>query len=263
MINHKTFLGAGVFALLAFTLPNAAATEWTIDKVLSGVDGGYGYSSFHEVIGTTSPMSGGLLANIAEGVTGGTYDDVTGAFSATFTATDVYDDSADITFSLTSHNVACGGGSPCNPVFTGGDEHLDGPFGQLNAAFSGGGVAQLGDYELFFAPGAGLCCGAAGDDAPNSFVVSGDSAVMTLWGWTRMQGNLTYIGAKGDGIACAGGSTPGLDCLSDARTGGDYGIDLRLELSTVSVPAPPVVYLLGLGLLVIGLGKSRKNRITQ
>lgn len=59
----------------------ASAATWNVDRVISGVDGGFGFSSLHDASGS-NVMSGSVLTNVTGA--SGTYNDVTGAANFTF-----------------------------------------------------------------------------------------------------------------------------------------------------------------------------------
>jgi len=70
-----------VIAISVFTTSNANATIWSFDEVLFGIDGGYGYSSFHDASGNV--MSGAIFGNMISSASG-TYNDVSGDFLGIF-----------------------------------------------------------------------------------------------------------------------------------------------------------------------------------
>jgi hypothetical protein len=163
-----------------------------------------------------SPMSGPKLADITGPVISGSYNDVTGAFDAVLTVS-----SAGPTVAL-SGNLLFDGTGFLNPSST------------LSVDFDGSN-GFLTDTTIGFLPG-DICCSGTGD--PNSFKDIGGSLVMSLWG-----ANWDYAG--------------GFDSTRDyPYQGSTLGMDLRIELSEVPVPA--AVWLFGTGLLgLVGVARRR------
>lgn len=138
----------------------AKATTFNIDDVLSG-SSGFGASLFHSASGS-NPMSGSILASIPSvAVISGSYDDITGDFSATMGV------STGGTFTLTGTGLLFNGSGTLAAN------------SQLSLSFTNP-TGALQDNELGFLPDY-VCCGSSGQD-PNSFIVDGASNVMTLWG---------------------------------------------------------------------------------
>lgn len=106
---------------------------------------------------------------------------------------------------------------------------------QLSLVFSNP-TAALHNDELGFQSGY-VCCGSSGQD-PNSFIDSGGNKIMTLWG--ANYGGGTFNGDYGP---------------NPPR---DLGMDLRLKLT--AVPLPAAVWLFGSGLLGLAGVVRRKNR---
>ncbi len=217
---------AGLLTLLLGFTAHAQATVWTIDAVLSGTQGGFGFSGFHDANGS-DPMTGAGLGDISA-TASGTYDDVTGEFFGVFSVLDTGDGSILSTFTLAAPGSLPG----ASLIFSAGDAFLDSA-GALAASFSDPlSVGSLSNALIGFAAGDQCCSGGADD--PNSFVISGNTAVMSLWGWT---------------------GAPNVDPANAGLTF-DYGMDLKIQFSTV--PAPSVLYLFGLGLLILGISRARK-----
>ena len=107
---------------------------------------------------------------------------------------------------------------------------------QLSLVFSNP-TSALHDDDLGFQSGY-VCCGSSGQD-PNSFIASGSNQIMTLWGANYGGGNFT-----GDY-----GTNPPRD----------LGMDLRLNLTAVPVPA--AAWLFGSGLLGLA-GVVRRKKTT-
>ena len=188
-------LAAGL--VLALIAGAAHATLWSIDEVLAGTDGGFGFSGFHDA-STGSVMSGDDLGSITGSGAGiGQYNDVTGEFSLTTTS-----DGGLTTFSGV---LDFGGvfGYLANP------SSLDVVFG------APGGL--LMDTAITFEAG-DVCCGGSGNgipgDDPNSFASTGiNEAIITLWGANGWNGGYNNVD----------GSTT-------------LGMDLRVRLTQVPEP---------------------------
>ena len=136
----------------------AQATVYHITGVLGG-SSDFDASSFHDASGS-SPMVGPTVADILEGPgLFGTYDDVSGALTATG-----LNMNGGASFSLQGTVLFDANGLlVANSV--------------LNITFTG---SSLSDTTLGFLPGF-ICCGSSGFP-PNSFRPDGDNATMTLWG---------------------------------------------------------------------------------
>jgi len=197
---------------------SAQATIWNIDSVLSGTDGDFGYSGFHDSSGGNM-MHGTSFGTIDSGT--GTYDDVTGIFSGNFMGTTPNDGIAN--FSLTTAPV------PQAELLFGLDNALLPLGGILNANFIQG-VGTLSSAFVFFTPGV-VCC--TGPEAPNSFIDHNDgTATLSLWGSTN-NGPFSTLG----------------------QNQSDYGVDLKISFT--SVPTPPVLSLFGLGMIMMGIRRAR------
>jgi hypothetical protein len=216
------------FASVVLLVNSAAeATVYDITGVLNGVDGGFGFSGFHYagdggsgVNGDGNPMTGSALAGIPT-ATGflGSYDDVSGAFTATLGS-----DFAPIpTFTL-SGNMLFDGAGFLAPAST-----LDITFHTIAGDFTTG---------MDFAAGQ-VCC--SGANPPNSF----DGSLLSLWG-ANSTVDLTSIAVVMNYFPEYVYTDPLL------------GMDLRLELTAVPVPA--AVWLFGSGLIgLVGFAARRKT----
>lgn len=201
---------------------NASATLWQIDNVLSGSDSGFGFSSLHKADDNT-PMSGSILANIENLSFSGTFNDVSGA--------------ADFVLGLSNGDALSLTG---NLFFSGfGDMTANSTLeysGLDNIAASVWGTSALlsSSGTFGFLPG-DICGGCGGSNGPNSFTQAG--------------GGLTYLTLWG---ADFGSPTWGGD-----YDGSKIGMDLRLEMSVVPVPA--AIWLFGTALIgFVGMSRRRK-----
>jgi len=203
---------------LLFSANLVQAALYNINTVMNG-SSGFNASLFHDASGA-SPMSGSSLADIPSiPVISGTYDDISGDFIATM-------------------NVSTGGSftlSGSGFLFSGGSLASN---NQLNISFTNPSGALVND-EIGFLPGY-ICCGSTDQD-PNSFVANtSGEMIMSLWGANF--GGGTFAGSYDD--------------ASGARLA-TYGMDLRLSLTPVPVPA--AAWLFGSGLIgLVGLAKRRK-----
>lgn len=203
---------------------NVFATTWSVDSVLSGGDGGFGYSSMHDATGA-SPMSGTELVEITSA--SGTYNDVSGALSLVLGLSNL-------------DNMTLMG----NLKFVAGILSIDSSLtysGLANlAALTLSDTDTLDSHETLDASGSfgfrgeKVCC--SGSLAPNSFKPVGDLSYLTLWGADYGVGDFVNDGGL--------------------YTGSKIGMDLRLELSPVPVPA--AFYLFGSALLGL-IGWRRRN----
>jgi len=215
---------SSLFGLVALTFAatQANATLWTIDSVLSGSDGGYGYSSFHDSSG--SVMSGASYGDINETVISGTYNDVTGEFLATLTV-DPTAAGADLLFSLDG------------TLLFGNDEFLADP-SFLAIDFLGENGA-LADTTLGFMSG-DVCCSGNNNSQPgldpNSFDVS--EGILTLWGASGFDGDSSYI---------------------ESILGMDLRLTMSVAPDTSSVPEPGTLTLLGLGIGLLGFARRKRG----
>ena len=209
-----------------FAASFAQATVYTITDVLQGNDGGYGFFSFHDASDNTT-MTGGKLADITNAVISGSYNDMSGAFSAVLTVS-----AAGPTVTLMGTLFFDGSGF-LNPAST-VSVNFDNPIGLLS------------DTTIGFKAG-GVCCSGTGD--PNSFkdnVNDGDGfKVMSLWGanWNYAQGD------DFDGLSYEGST---------------LGMDLRLRFDEgrppAGVPTPAAVWLFGSGLLgLVEVARRRRS----
>jgi len=198
----------------------AQATVYNVLDVLAG-SSGFGASVFHDSSGS-NPQTGTVLSNFTGNTVSGTYDDVSGLLNVTI-ALDGTDGTFDLNGSL---------------VFDASGKLNDNS--QLSLAFSdpiSASALHLHDDELGFQPGY-VCCGSSDQD-PNSFIASGSNQIMTLWG--ANYGGGTFTGDYGP---------------NPPR---DLGMDLRLKLTAVPVPA--AAWLFGSGLLGLA-GVVRRKKTT-
>ena len=212
----KSFVGTACACLVVASFGVNAAV-YNISSVLQGNDGGYGFSSFHDANDST-PMSGPKLADISGPVISGTYNDMTGAFDAVLTVSDA---GPNVTLSGTLLFDGSGFLSASSMIAVDFDGVSANPL--------------LRDTVIGFLPG-DICCSGAGD--PNSFKNIGGNMVMSLWGadW----------GYSGDFN----------DALANPYQGSKLGMDLRIQLTAVPVPA--AVWLFGSGLIgLIGLARRK------
>lgn len=209
-----------VLAALTLTATGANATLWSIDSVASGSDGGFGYSSFHDSSGSNVMAAGpdGILGNITPTVISGSYDDVSGAFSANLT---VNPDAAgpDLNFTLSGNLLFA-----ANEFLAAGST--------LGIDFDGSNGA-LADTTIGFMPG-DICCSGNNNATPgldpNSFDVS--EGILTLWG------------ANGYNVA------------GNSYSGSTLGMDLRVNMT--AVPEPATLALMGLGLVGVAGRRVRR-----
>lgn len=215
----KTTMFATVFCALAAIYGHAAfATVWTIDTVQNGTDSGFGFSSFHDASGS-NVMTGSNLGNISGAGALGTYNDVTGAFSATFNVTG----SGGPSFTL--NGILDFGGTFNNTLASNST---------LTADFAGT-LVGLGDTIIGFKAGY-VCCGSTNND-PNSFNAAPGGAVMTLWGADDFN---IVTGAYG----------------TSAKVGMDIRIHLT-AVEDDDIPEPMSMALFGMGLAGLGLMRRR------
>lgn len=196
------------------------ATLWQVDSVLQGTDEGFGFSSLHAANDST-PMSGAILATIDSA--SGTYDDATGEVNFAFGL------SSNDTLTLSGILNFIGGALAQDSVLN---------YSGLNNLAASSPIGFPADNNQFGFKKDLNCGGCGGADGPNSFVATGvgDLHYMTLWGAdftnTVFQGN--YLGSL-------------------------IGMDFRLELSPVPVPA--AVWLFGTALLGL-FGFQRRKAAT-
>lgn len=215
----KNLFSAGVLGVAIAVSAPASALTWKIDQVLTGAGvAGFGASGFHKGDGT-NVMSGASLGSITGSGMLGTYNDVTGAFSAIFDFAGVGGPS----FSLSGMNLLFGGAENkllSNSVLTATFDGMTGPNGATKVTDIG---FKLGD----------ICCNNNGN-GPNSFVTDGmGGGIITLWGADGFSlGNGTYAGST-------------------------VGLDLRVRLS--AVPLPLTLPLLGTALFALGLARRRRK----
>jgi hypothetical protein len=202
---------------------SANATIWNVDKVISGSDGGFGFSSLHQANDNT-PMSGNKLVDI--GSASGSYDDVSGDLELFLGLSN--NDSLTLAGNLLFG--ANGFLSSNSRLSYSGLANLAGStFGTANSLDASGSIGFLG---------MDVCCN--GNYDPNSFkpVING--------------GGLHYLSLWG---ADYGGGA-----FSGSYTGSKIGTDMRLEMS--AVPVPSAIYLFGSALLGL-VGWRRRNFATR
>lgn len=204
--------------VLATCATTASATTYNINAVLDGVDNGFGYSGFHFA------GDDGIAAKDSDG------NAMTGTELASFTglvSTGSFDDVTG-SFNLVL-NLTGGGTVTLSNPGTGQGVFASDPF-VLNVDFSAP-TTDLYNTTIVF-DNTYVCCGTVPGFSPNSF----DGTTMSLWG-------ADY--ALGFGAA---------ETLANA--GPRLGLDLRLELTAVPVPA--AVWLFGSGLLgLVGIARRK------
>ncbi len=202
----------------------ASAATFDITAVLSGSDNGFSFSSLH--FAGEDPNSSNPADNDG--------DATTGTILATFDTTPVSGTYNDVTGEL---NMVLGlsGGATGTVTFAGTGFLFDANntlsnISTLSTTFSNP-TALLFDTIIEFDNSIQSCCAGA-NPAPNSF----DGTLMSLWGADFPQGVI--------GGAAGGGPR--------------IGLDLRIEVSAVPVPA--AVWLFGSGLLgLAGIARRRQS----
>lgn len=223
---RKTITTAAVSAVMACSASIAQATTWNIVDVLGG-EGNFGASLFHTA-GGTNPMSGSTILNFTSWNVSGTYDDMSGVIDATFT------NPGDATESFTLKSVA-------GPT---GDFDFTGPGGRLasnaslNVDFSPGLTSSSLFDDIITFLGDFVCCGSTAGDDPNSF--STTSGIIALWGATNYNPTTYVYGYSTD----------------------RFGLDLRLQLTPVPIPAALPLFAGALGLMGF-LGWRRRRTSTS
>lgn len=210
-----------------FMLPGLShASLWQIEEVLTGTDGGYGYSSFHDSSGS-NVMSGRKLGDIS-GLAGGTYNDQTGALLAMFTVDPSASGDANSFFMVMGNLLFSGGGD----AFLDQDSTLSVDFPNL--------LTELDDTTIGF-KGMDVCCSGNNNAVPgldpNSFDPT--TGIMTLWGSDGFSWSTALSGPR----TLAYDNSPMI------------GMDLRFRMT--QVPVPGSLALLGIGLM--GLAGVRRK----
>ena len=201
------------FASLLFVLAGAAAdraSAVTYEVVdILGGTGNFGASLFHEASGC-SAMCGSTILNFTNWDVTGTYDDSSGLLN--LTATNTNDSAQYFTLSSTDPMLYAADGSLQQTA------SLDAEFSSaMLTAYAG----SLADGTLTFEDNF-VCCGSTPGADPNSF--DSVNMVMALWGATGYVAGQGYVNPL-------------------------YGLDLRIELSPVPLPAALPLLATALGAL--------------
>jgi hypothetical protein len=219
-----------LFTLLTVLLfcQNANATLWQVDNVSTGSDGGLGFSSLHEA-NDDSPMTGDKLVDITSA--SGSYDDVSGALNLVLALSN--------TDNMTFMGTMLFNNGGINDGFLTSDSSLSYTSLDILAASAFGVANSLGASGTFGFLGGDVCC--TGSYDPNSFQAvtnGGGLHYLTLWG--ADYGGGTFLGNYTDSIV---------------------GMDIRLELSEVPVPA--AIYLFASSLLGLAAWRRRSLVATR
>jgi len=221
------------FVLLVMMVASVArAAVYDVTAVLNGTDGGFGFSGFHfagdfgDGMGTGinndgNPMTGLALVNIPSKVGYlGSYNDVSGAFDVTLdTSTSV----------IPSFRL--------NGTLLFNSSGLLEPTSPLNITFN----TLLGSFTTGMDFSAGqVCC--SGLNPPNSF----DGNLLSLWGANSVV----------DLNALPGGVVSSFPSIIQLATNPLIGLDLRLQLTAVPVPA--AIWLFASGIIgLLGMATRR------
>lgn len=206
------------------TPSQGVATTFDIDSVASG-GGGFGASLFHKATGT-NPMSGGTILDFTGWSVVGTYDDALGILTATIT-----DPNPTTGYEFTLSTVdPLKFNTPNSTLASIGSLSVD-----FNAALESASLPQaLVDQTLTFLPGPAFqCCGSTPGVHPNSF----DGSTIVLWGATHY---------------------PDWDVVKPER----FGIDIKLGVTPVPLPAALPLFGTGLGLMGL-FGWYRRRRVAE
>ena len=208
--------------IFLFSCTTASAALWNVESVLSGTDGNFGFSSLHDADDST-PMSGSQITTVNTAT--GLYDDSNGSLSLVLGLGNGR--------TMTLDGILDFGADG----FLAADSTL--AYTGLTNMKTSGNTDLPEEGGVGFMPGDSICCNST-TFKPNSFQDSGSGGIflMTLWG-ADYQNSLT-------------------NAFSGSYDGSTFGIDLRLELSEVPVPA--AVWLFGTALLGLFGYQRRKAR---
>ncbi len=232
---------ASVSAALVGSVGFAQATTWNIVDVLSG-GGGFAASTFH-TSGSTNPTTGTQFENFTTWSVSGTWDDVSGALTADFS------NGGAKSFTIASVDGFLFDGSgvledAADPVVA----NRNG-FASFQLQSVTGMDSQIINNEIMTFLDGFQCCGSSAGNSPNSF--NATTGQMVLWGATNYDGtsNGTIANYWDDGNA----NRP--SGLADR-----FGIDMRLQLTPVPIPAALPLFAGALSLMgFLGWRRRRTN----
>jgi len=216
-MNKKAKLAAGMMLTLGASSV-ASAAVYDVSGVLNGVDSGFGFSGFH--------YAGNLGAGVdgdSDAMTGTTLVDIPEAYGSFGSYDDV---TGDFSVTLNTASTIVTSFDLSGTMIFGVDGFLN-PTSTLDITF----YTIFGDFttNMVFADGQ-VCC--SGTNPPNSF----SDGLISLWGVNQ---------------------TPQLASAWTGQNGEVLGLDLRLQLTPVPVPA--AVWLFGSGLLGL-VGVARRSK---